>query len=319
MKIVITGRDFGTYDRHAVTMLEEAGYEVIDCSVKNFGSGTGEQEIIQAAKDADIVIAGLEPYNENVLNACTNLKMISRRGIGYDNIPLDICKKMHIAVSRTVGAVEGAVAEHVLAYILYFSRRIDLQNQTMQEGRWQRIMMPGAKNHVLGLVGFGGIGKEIAKRAVPFGMKVAYYCRHPKKEWEREYGVTYLPLEELLAASDYVSINMPLTEETRGMFNMSLLRRMKEGSYLINIARDPIVEEKDLREALLSKHLAGAAIDVFDKEPCTDSLLVGLDNVVLTPHTAPYTRENFVEMNNIAAQNVLDFLNGKLQERNRLV
>lgn len=319
MNIVVTGRDFSTYDTRALKMLEDAGHQVTDYSATSFGSGTDEEEIIRAAKDAEIVIAGLEPYSRKVIEQCRNLKMISRRGIGYDNVDLDACRERKIAVARTVGAVEGAVAEHVLAYILYYARRLDLQNEEMQNRRWTRIMMPGAKNHTLGLVGFGGIGKEIAKRAVPFGMRVVYYCRHPRREWDDAYGVTYMPLEELLSVSDYVSVNVPLTDDTRGMFDKTLFSRMKKGSYFINIARGPVAVEEDLYEALVSGHLAGAAVDTFEKEPCTDSCLAGVEGTILTPHTATFTRENFVEMDEIAVRNVLDFLEDRLEGKNRLV
>lgn len=319
MKVVITGRDFSTYNQEAINMLKNEGLEVIDYSDRNFGSGTSEEEVLEVISDADIAICGLEPYSQYVLKNCLNLKMISRRGIGYDNIDIKTCKKLGITVSRTVGAVESSVSEAVMAYILYFARRIDLQNQYMQDHMWKRIMTMGAKSRVLGLVGFGGIGKEIAKKANAFGMKVVYYCRHPQKEWDNEYHVSYLPMEELLKISDFISINVPLNETTRNMFNLKTLSLMKKGSYLINIARGAIVNEKDLRELLLNHHIAGAAIDVYDKEPCIDSLLVGLDNVILTPHTAPYTSENFIQMNNIASQNIIDYIHHELKDIHHLV
>lgn len=319
MKIVITGRDFSAYDSRALDLLVGAGHDVLDLSGNGFGNGTSEDEVINAVHDADIAIAGLEPYSANVIKRCKNLKLISRRGIGYDNVDLDICSDRGISVLRTVGAVEGAVAEHVMAYILHFSRNVILQNRSMQNKEWNRIMMPGAKNHTLGLIGFGGIGKEIAKRAVPFGMKVLYYCRHPNEVWENEYSVKYMPLDELLSKSDYVSINMPLTDSTKGMFDERLIGKMKKGSILINISRALITDEIAVRDAILSGYLGGAAIDVFKNEPCTDSVLAGFDNVILTPHTAPYTMENFVEMNIRSAENVLAFLTGTIEDKYRLL
>lgn len=314
MKVVITGRNFSGKDGAGLVMLQAAGLEVVDYSDRDFGTGTSEQVVREAVADADIAIAGLEPYSRLVIESCPNLKMISRRGIGYDNVDLAACREGGITVLRTAGKVEGAVAEHVLAYILYMARRVDLQSAAMHDGKWQRVMMPGAKNRVLGLVGFGGIGKEIAKRATAFGMQVVYNCRHPKEEWEQEYQVKYLPLEELLQVSDYVSLNVPLTESTRGLINKERLALMKKGSVLINIARGPVAQEAAIKEALESGHLAGACIDVFDKEPCTDSLLVGVKNALLTPHTAPFTSENFAEMNLCAASNVLDYLAGQVKD-----
>ncbi|NCC43013.1 MAG: glyoxylate reductase [Clostridia bacterium] len=316
MKIVITGRDFSTSDRHALDMLIAAGHEVIDHSDKGMGSGTKEEIIYEAVKDADIVITGLEPYRDSLLKRCPNLKLISRRGIGYDSVDLDACKRYGITLTRTAGTVEGAVAEQVLAYILYFARRLDIQNASMHQGEWKRTMMPGAKSRTLGLVGFGGVGKEIAKRAVPFGMNVLYNCRHPKKEWDDEYGVSYMELDQMLAVSDYISVNVPLTDSTRGMFNKSMFDKMKSGSIFINIARGPVMDAAALKDSLDTGKLAGAAVDVFDYEPCTDSPLISCENVVLTPHTAPYTSENFIMMNEMSAQNVLDHIAGNVPEKN---
>ena len=315
MKIVITARNFSTGDDSAVRLLQAAGHEIVDFSEADMGAGTPESAVWEAVSDAEIAIAGLEPFSRTVLEHCPNLRLISRRGIGYDSVDLDACMDHHITLCRTVGAVEGSVAEHVLAYILYFARRLDLQNVPMHEGKWQRTMTSGAKTRKLGLVGFGGIGKEIALRARPFGMELYYNCRHPNSAWEEEYGVQYLPMDQLLATCDYISVNVPLTEATRGMFDTAAFAQMKPGSIFINIARGPVADAHALRAALDSGHLAGAAIDVYDVEPCTDSPLIGQPNALLTPHTATYTSENFTTMNIIAAQNILDFLDGKLDSK----
>lgn len=315
MKICITARNFSTGSEKAAQLLRAAGHEVVDFSDRDMGSGTPPEQVWQAVGDADIAVTGLEPYNDEVLARCPRLRMISRRGVGCDSISFPACRARGVTVARTVGAVEGSVAEHVLACILYFARRLDLQNAAMHQGLWQRRMTPGAKTRRLGLVGFGGIGKEIARRARPLGMEIFYYCRHPRTEWENEYGAAYLELDALLAACDYVSVNVPLDDTTRGMFDAGRLARMKAGSVLINIARGPVVDAHALRAALDSGHLAGAAVDVFDREPCTDSPLIGCPNALLTPHTATYTSENFDTMNEMAARNVLDYLAGRLEEK----
>lgn len=314
MKIVATGRNFSTKDTTAIDMLRTAGHEVIIAN-EAMGTGTSAQKVYEAVGDADVAIAGLEPYNEEVLAHCPNLKLISRRGIGYDAVDLKACKKRGITLVRTVGAVEGAVAEQVIAYIFYFARKIHEQTQSMHAHEWKRTMMPGVKNSKIGLVGFGGIGKEIAKRAAALDMEIVYYCRHPQTEWEAEYKVRYAPLDELLASCDYVSCNVPLTDATRKMFDASAFAKMKQGSIFINIARSLVMDEQALADAVKSGHLAGAAVDVFQHEPCTDSPLHEAKNIILTPHTAPFTWENFVAMNNLAAKNVLDFLAGTIDEK----
>jgi len=311
MKVVVTARNFSTDDKAALKMLQDAGFNVDDHSAEDIGSATDEEYVRSLVLDADAVICGPEGISNEAISENKNLKIVSRRGIGYDSIDVDFCKKNGVAVARALGTVEGSVAESVMAYILYFARRIDLQSESMNKCEWKRIMTPGAKNHTLGLIGFGGIGKEIAKRAVPFGMEVLYYCRHPKDE----FGAHYAELDELLARSDYVSINVPLNESTVNMIDEKIFSKMKNGAILINTARSKIVDTNALVYALKSGKLSGAAVHVFDNEPCADSPLVGLPNVVLTPHTAPFTKENFREMNNRAAKSVIEFFNGTLDSR----
>lgn len=315
MKVVITARNFSAGESRGLEILAAAGLEIINAEGGNWGTGASDEELRRTIAGADFVIAGLEPFNAETIAACPELKLISRRGIGYDAVDLAACRRHGVTLARTLGAVEGAVAEHVLAYILYFAKCIGRQNEAMQRGEWTRIMAAGAKSRRLGLVGFGGIGKEIARRAVPFGMEVSYYCRHPRAEWDAQYGVSYQPLDELLAQSDYVSVNVPLTAETEKLFDAAAFAKMKQGSIFINIARAKVMDEKALRAAVDSGHLGGAAVDVFLKEPCTDSALHGSDKIILTPHTAPFTAENFALMNNIAAQNVVDFVRGELEEK----
>lgn len=319
MKVVITARNFTSAGLDGSYILKNEGYEIIDHSNENYGSGTDADTISKIIGDADIAITGLESIGAEVLQKCPNLKMISRRGIGYDSIDLKACQKRGVAVARTTGTVEAAVAEHCMAYLLHFARQIALQNEFMHHAQWKRIMMPGMQNKILGLVGFGGIGREIAKRAVPFGMKVIYYCRHPKEEWNSQYGVEYCDFDKLLESSDYISVNVPLTTETEGMFGEKQFNRMKKNAIFINTAREAIVDYDALAKALEAEKISGACIDVFHQEPCTDSPLIQYENAVLTPHTASYTKETFQLMNERAAQNVADYFNHNLNEIYRVV
>ncbi len=319
MKVVVTGRDFSTNDSTAVDILRAQGLEVVDHSDANCGANTSEDVVIGLVQDAEIAIAGLEPYSAKVLDACPNLKMISRRGIGYDSVDIEACKARGITVTRTAGAVEAAVAEHVMAYVLYFARQIHTQADFMHKAEWHRLLVPGAKNRTIGLIGFGGIGKEVAKRANAFGMHVLYYNRHPDLSQDAALGVQYADLDTLLAQSDYVSVNVPLTPATQNLMSAENIAKMKQDAVLINIARSPIVDVDALADALKAGKLKGAGVDVFAVEPCTDSPLVACENAVLTPHTAPYTSENFVQMNVVSAQNVIDFLHGEIQKKHLLL
>ena len=323
MKLVITARDFSNTGKEAMKILTDFGLEIEDHSEELFGSGSTEDEVIAAAHDADIVIAGLETYGKRVLENCPKLRLISRRGIGYDNIDVEYCRANGIRLTRALGAVEDSVAEAVMSYILYFARRVDLQSAYMHKGEWHRLFMPGAKTRTLGLVGYGGVGKAIARKAAALDMPIVYYVRHPSDEALRgepdEYGALYKGLDELLKVSDYVSLNVPLSGETEYLADADFIGRMKKGSILINIARGKVADEKAIREAIECGHLSGAAVDVFDKEPCTDSLLVGCEGALLTPHTAPFTEENFAVSNLLAAENIINAINGTIEEKYVLV
>ena len=186
MKVVVTTKDFC---EEAKRYLESEGFEVALRNRLGIGAGAPDDVLYPVVEDADAIIAGTETYRPELLARLRNLKLICRNGIGYDAINLDALRKEGIGLTRTKGFVEGAVAEQVMAYILYFARRVDLQSADMHDHCWNSRLMPGAKNHTIGLVGFGGIGTEVAKRAVPFGMKVIYFCRHPNPADDAAYGV----------------------------------------------------------------------------------------------------------------------------------
>lgn len=311
MKVISTARNFNFEGCKATQMLIDAGVDFVDYGDTQFKS---DEERLEVVKDADIIITAVEEMQADFLAQCKNLKAVSVRGVGYDNVDAKYCHQNGITVLRALGTVEDSVAEHVMAYIHYFGRRIDLQNKHMQNGEWNRIMMNGISGKTLGLVGFGGIGKNIAKRAVACGMRVKYYCRNPKECWDNEYNVEYTQLDKLLACSDYVSINVPLTNDTRKMVNADFLSKMKKDSILINISRGAVADYNALKDAVESKQLAGAAVDVYEVEPCVDCVLKGVENVVMTPHTAPYTPDTFITMNERTAQNVIDFINNNVKQ-----
>ncbi len=312
MNIVITTANFCD---EALEKLKSLGFNAWRYSGKPLGAGAPDDEVFEAIKEADIIIAGTETYRASLLGKLNRLKLISRNGIGYDAIDTEALAKEGIGLTRTVGFVEGAVAEHVMAYILYFARRIDEQNRLMHEHHWSKVLQPGAKGHTIGLVGFGGIGKEIARRAAPFKMKILYYCRHPKATENKEFNASYVSLDRLLAESDYVVACVPLTESTYHFFDEKTISQMKEGSCLINIARGPVVDEIALVKSLKSGHLAHCAVDVYPHEPCTNSPLLGCPGAVLTPHTASSTVENSREMNFAAVDNAINYLAGKIDSK----
>lgn len=319
MKVVITAREFSGPSPEVIEWLQEQGLEVIDLSNAGFSSSTTDEEMIEAVGDADGLINALEKASEPVFKACKNLKYVSRRGVGLDSVDVDYCRNHGIKVARARGTIESSVGEGVMAYILYFARRVDLQSEYMHKGEWRRMFMPGAKTRTLGLVGYGALGHEIAKRASAFEMNIIYNRQHPSEEElagkADQYGAVYKPLDELLAESDYTCVCVPLTEETTYLINRDFIGKMKDGSILFNIARGRVGDEEAIREALESGKLAGAAVDVFDKEPCTDSKLIGAPNCILTPHTTPFTLENFKASNWLAAKNLVGLMKGDIDEK----
>lgn len=308
MKVVISARNFFFDGCGAAELLRSNGFEVCDITDKPLADETAYYNEIC---DADAVINAFEPMSRALLEKCGNLKLISVRGVGYDYIDAAACRDCGIAIARTVGTVGDAVSEQAMAYILHFARQISALNADMQAGCWNRIMAEGANKMNLGIIGFGEIGQALAKRAAAFGMNIRYFCKTPKPEFEYEF----TPLEELLAQSDYIVLALPLNDETRGMIDKNALAKMKRSAVLINVARSGIVDNAALKEAVENGIIGGAAVDVFEAEPCTDSILRGVKNIILTPHTAPFTRNNFIDMNNLAAQNIIDFFSGKIDKR----
>ena len=222
-------------------------------------------------------------------------------------------------MARTLGAVEAPVAELVMTYILMNARRVPALSRQMKNHVWDKQLAYSSEGKVLGIVGMGSIAKEVVRRARVFQMDIAYYDIIRNEAAEKEFGVRYLPLDDLLASADYLSIHVPLTPETTGMFGYETLCKCKPTAYLINTARGPIVDEEGLYRAIREKRLSGAAIDVFDVEPKTDSILAELDEVTLTPHVATFTQETFVRMDILAAENVVKYFRGEIDSSKTLV
>jgi len=225
------------------------------------------------------------------------LKIISNYAVGFDNIDVTAATERGIVVTNTPSdEVNVAVSEHTWALTLSLVRRVVEADEAVRRGAykgWEPDIFIGKtlKAKTLGIVGLGRIGTMVARIAKGFGVGVVYNKRSPEPEVEKELGIKFLSLDELLKTADIVSLHVPLTLETKHLINKETIAKMKAGSYLINTARGPVVDENALVEALRSGHLAGAALDVFDNEPKINPELIGLENVVLTPHIASATRE----------------------------
>ncbi|MBV1701226.1 MAG: hydroxyacid dehydrogenase [Hyphomicrobiales bacterium] len=253
------------------------------------------------------------------LEAGAQLEVIGRLGVGLDNIDLAACKARNIAVCPATGANDIAVAEYVIGACLQLVRRAFAATPTLVAGAWPREALgAGGEIHgrTLGLIGFGAIARETARRAHAFGMNIIAHDPFVPNDAAVWLGMGVRPatLPQLLADADIISLHVPLTDETRNIINAASLGEMKQGAILINAARGGIVEEVALAAALRSGKLGGAALDVFDQEPVTadrGAIFAGIDHLILTPHIAGVTHESNIRVSALTASNVLRVLNQK--------
>ncbi len=291
------------------TRLKEAGCE----PVYNLWHGDRtEDELIDILKGCDGAIVSIDPFTPKVLSAAKQLKVIARTGVGYDAINVPAATEAGVAVCITPGANNRAVADFTFTLLLASARRLMDNVAEVAKGGWKRHQGTDPSGSTIGIVGMGSIGKEVAKRARGFDMRVLAYDVYQDQAFATEHQVTYVPLEQLLKESDYVTLHCFLNETTHHLINAERLSLMKPTAYLINTARGPIVDEEALYHALKEKKIAGAALDVFAHEPLLpDSPLRTLDNVYLSPHVAGVTEGASRAMGMIAADNVISILKGE--------
>lgn len=312
MKVFVTRKIPG--DR--VQDLVKAGYEV---TISEFDRALTPEELIEKAKGVDAILSLLtDKIDGDVIDAIgPQLKVISNYAVGFDNINIKDATDRGVVVTNTpCEEVDEAVAEHTWALISGLTRRIVEADESVRRGAykgWEPDIFLGTSliGKTLGIVGLGGIGSMVARRATGYKMNIIYNKRTRDTECEEKMGVKYCTLDTLLSESDIVTLHVPLTDETRHMINKEAFSKMKKGSFLINTARGPIVDEHDLAESLRSGQLSGAALDVFDNEPNIDPELVGMENVILTPHVASATHEAREAMAKLSVDAIISTLSSK--------
>lgn len=291
-------------------------------SMSEFDRPLTPQELIEKAQGSDALLSLLtDKIDGDVMDAIgPQLKIISNYAVGFDNVNIKDATDRGIVVCNTpCDEVDEAVAEHTWALISALSRRVVEADEATKRGAykgWEPDIFLGTSliGKTLGIVGLGGIGQMVARRADGYKMKVIYNKHTRDTDCEEKLGVKYCTLDTLLSESDVVTLHVPLTEETRHLMNKSAFEKMKRGSFLINTARGAVVDEHDLVEALRTGHLAGAALDVFDNEPNIDPELVGMENVILTPHIASATHEAREAMATLAVNGILKTLRNEVPE-----
>ncbi|MDQ6926062.1 MAG: phosphoglycerate dehydrogenase [Candidatus Eremiobacteraeota bacterium] len=312
-RVVATARGFdGTPE--AAALLRNAGCELITTpySGARFDYELGGDELVALLVDADAYIAGSARVTRDVLERAPRLRVVSRRGVGFERIDVQAARDRDVLVTIAAGTNQHAVADHVFALLLAVARNVVDANRSIAEGRWPSFIGPELRGKTLGIIGLGRVGKGVARRGRGFDMQVIANDPVRDDAFARANDIAYVGLDELLARADVVSVNASLNDTSRGLLGASAFARMRDGAILVNTARGGIVDEAALADALRSGKLRGAGVDVFEREPPTGSPLIGLPNVVLTPHTAAYTHEAMTAANVLAAEIVAGYMHGKL-------
>jgi D-3-phosphoglycerate dehydrogenase len=277
------------------------------------GKPLGSAEVAELLQGVDGYIAGLDVIDRSALEKADRLKVISRYGVGVDNVDLDAAKEKGIIVTNTPGANSGSVAELSLALILALARQIPEASQQVQQGKWPRLTGVSLEGKTIGILGLGAIGKQLVRRLAGFDCHCLAYDPYADKEFAANHGVTLVDtIDKVIASSDFVSLHIPLLPETRGLVNAEFLAKMKKGSFLINTSRGEAVVEADLFNALQSGHLKGAGLDAFTVEPPDpNNPLMHLPQIIVTPHLGAQTDSATSNMGWLAMNDCLAVLRGE--------
>lgn len=308
-KVVVTDDRYGNY-KEENEVLKEIGVEV---EVHNLQDSGKAESVLE---DADAVLVNLFPLTKDVIEKMDTCKVISRYGVGYDNVDVETATEKGIWVARVPDYSLEDVSDHALALLLGSIRKIAYKDRMIRSGRWNLHKdWPSYRiaGKTLGLIGFGAIARTLFRKVSGFGLeRVLVYDPYVHPGEIVKAGGTPASLEGLIKNADYISIHAPLTEETIGMIGKKEFQQMKSSCILINTSRGPLVNGEDLYTALKEGEIAAAGIDVFETEPLpAGSPLLSLDNIILTDHTAWYSEESVVELKTKAARNVLEVLKGE--------
>lgn len=273
-----------------------------------------KEEVLERVAECDALLSMFNfVIDKEIIDAGKNLKIISNFGVGFNNVDFEYARHKGVMVTNTPDPVVEPTAEMAFALMLATARRVAECDRKLRDAasglKWgvMENLGVGLYGKTLGIVGLGRIGKSIARRAEAFGMKVVYHNRKETEAGNAKYCST---LDELLYVSDFVSLNVPLTDETRHLIDADALKKMKPSAILINTARGPVVDEPALADALKNRTIRAAGLDVFENEPSVCPQLLALDNVVLAPHNGTATIDARIEMSRFAARNIVNFFDG---------
>ncbi len=304
-RVVVSSRSFGQLSDVGPKLLSDAGYDVWRIPPEERPLDEAKMVEIVARKAPAVIVTGAEPVSERVLEASPNLTMVMKHGVGVDNIDIPAATKLGILVANAPGTNTEAVADMTIAMMLALLRRVYEAVRSTKSGGWERYVGRDLGALKVGIVGTGKIGLAVIQRLNAFGSEVLAYDIVHNPDLIEHPDVRYVELEELLRESDVISLHVPLVAATKSMIGSKELAMMKPTAFLVNMARGELVDEKALLACLKKNEIAGAAVDVYAVEPPRSSPLIGLDNVLSTPHIAAYTHESMERMGRICAQTII--------------
>lgn len=313
MKIFVDSRSFGAKSKEALDIIKQVAQ--IERSPKSMS----EEELAETLTEYDGIIVGTGKITERVVQNSNRLKVVAKHGAGLDNIDLEACTRNGIVVTFLPGLNADSVADFTFCLMLALARKLIPAHISTKKGEWNSREFIGVEicGKTLGIVGFGNVGRKVAKRATGFDMNILCHTAHPDKHREaaEKYNIKFLDLETLLKESDFVSIHCGLTPQTEKMIAENELKLMKKSAFIINTARGAIIDEKALIKALKKGWIRGAAFDVFEEEPPKKSCpLFELENVIVVPHIASYTDDSFRKIDEKQALDVVKALRGEKPE-----
>ena len=304
MKILVTDK----IADEATELLKKEGMDVTFKEMEH-------DELLENIRRYDaLIVRSRTKVTSDIIENAENLKVIGRAGIGVDNIDIETASQHGIKVVNAPTGATISVAELAIAHMLSLSRHLTIADSTMKQGRWEKKKLKGVELHgkTLGLVGCGNIGRKTAELAKAFNMKIIGYDPFLSKEDLEKYGIEKIDeLKDLMSKADYISLHLPHTRETHHLINAEMLENMKPTAYIINCARGGIIDEDALYDVLKDKKIAGAALDVFEKEPPVDNPLFSLENLVATPHLGASTIEGQIRAGTVCAEQVIKTLKGE--------
>ena len=308
--VLITPRAFPAYGKQYIEALGEMGYEVI---VNNEKAPFSREEFVALAQEATGVIVGTEPMGRDLLEKCRNLKAVVRYGVGTDNVDLEFLKENGIGFDRCAGSNSVSVAEMAVSFMFMMAKGIPHGAENVRRGRWEKVDGFELYGKTIGIIGFGDIGRQVARITGGIGMNVIACAAHPiKEEILAEYNAKNVSFEELISTSDVISINAPLTDKTRNMIGAPEFKKMKNTAVLVNTARGGIVDDRAVLEALKTGEIMAYGTDVFGTEPAVYEPwvkeLLELPNFILTPHMASRTVEADMNMTNMSGERLIRLL-----------